>query len=320
MSDAVRPHHRFALPAALASVYLIWGSTYLAIALAVRVLPPLLMAGLRFLVAGGIMLTVLRLLGQPWPDRRQWLGATIVGTLLLAGGNGTVCLVSHAVPSGVIALVLASTMVCTVLVGWAWGGPRPTPRLALGILLGLGGVGVLVWHPSQAWPVWGILALLAAAVSWAVGSVLSKRVAQITSPGMATGAQMVGGGTVMLVAGMLHGEWSGIDPAAFPLTTGTTTAILAWVYLVLFGSIIGFGSYVWLLRHASPALATSYGYVNPLVAITLGAWLNAEPVTGQTLAAGAVIIAAVALIATAPASVRSSGRPVVRSSGRQIER
>jgi drug/metabolite transporter (DMT)-like permease len=286
---------RFALPAALASLYLIWGSTYLAIAVAVRVLPPLLMASLRFLVAGGILIVLMRLLGQPWPDRRQWRGATLVGTLLLLGGNGTVCLVAHAVPSGVIALVIACTTVCMVLVGWAWGGPRPTPRLAAGILFGLGGVGILVWHPAQAWPVWGILALLAACLSWAVGSVLSKRVAQIDSPWMATGAQMVGGGVVMQFAAALHGEWSSINPAAF-----TTTAVLAWVYLVFFGSIVGFGSYVWLLRHASPALATSYGYVNPLVAIALGAWLNAEPVTPQTLTAGAVIIAAVALIATAP--------------------
>lgn len=291
---------RLSLFAALASLYVVWGSTYLAIAVAVRSLPPLLMASLRFLVAGGILMVVLRLLGTPWPDRRQWLGAVLVGTLLLLGGNGTVCLVSHAVPSGVVALVIACTTVAMVAVGWAAGGPRPTWRLSIGIILGLIGVAVLVWHPGSAaaYPWWGIAALLVACLSWAGGSVLSKRLApaaQIPSPWMATGAQMVAGGVVMVFAATVHGEWTGLDPARF-----TVDSLVAWAYLVVFGSIVGFGSYVWLLRNASPALATSYGYVNPLVAIVLGAWLNAEPISSQMLASAAVIITAVALIATAP--------------------
>ncbi len=291
---------RFALITALTSLYLVWGSTYLAIAVAVRSLPPLLMASLRFLIAGGILMLVLRVMGTPWPDRRQWLGALAVGVLLLMGGNGTVCLVAHAVPSGVVALMIACTTMAMVGVGWAAGGPRPTARLAFGIVLGLVGVGVLVWRPGAplAYPWWGIAALLFACVSWACGSVLSRRLtatAQIPSPWMATGAQMVAGGVAMLIAATIHGEWTDLDPAHI-----TAASLGAWAYLVVGGSVIGFGSYVWLLRNASPALATSYGYVNPLVAIGIGAWLNAEPITHQMLMSAAVIVTAVALIATAP--------------------
>jgi drug/metabolite transporter (DMT)-like permease len=287
---------RYALPAALASLYLIWGSTYFAIAVAVRSLPPLLMAGLRFVVAGSILLVVLRLCGQAWPDRRQWLGATLVGSLLLLGGNGTVCLVAHAVPSGVIALVLACTTLFVVLVGWLGGGSRPTSRLIAAIACGLVGVGILVHHPDQTWPVWGILALLGACLSWALGTVVSKRVPQIPSPWIATGAQMLTGGVVIIALASARGEWADVHPE-----TITQASLLAWGYLVFFGSICGFGSYVWLLRHASPALATSYGYVNPVVALGLGAWLNSEILGVQTLIAGGVIVASVALIATAPA-------------------
>ena len=291
---------RYALFAALTSLYLVWGSTYLAIAIAVRTLPPLMMAGTRFLVAGGIMLLWLRLTGTPSPTAKQWRSALLVGTLLLLGGNGTVCLVSHAVPSGVVALVIACTTLAMVGFGWVCGGPRPTPRLALGIVLGLCGVAVLVWHPGAvaAYPWWGIAALLLASLSWAGGSVLSQRLspaAQIPSPWMATAAQMIAGGLAVMVAATVHGEWSALDPAQI-----TVASVGAWVYLVIGGSMIGFGSYVWLLRNASPALATSYGYVNPLVAIVLGAWLNAEPVSGQMLISAVIIIAAVALIATAP--------------------
>lgn len=291
---------RYALFAALTSLYLVWGSTYLAIAVAVRTLPPLLMAGSRFLVAGGIMLLWLRLMGTPLPTKKQWGAALLVGTLLLLGGNGTVCLVSHAVPSGVVALVIACTTLAMVGVGWASGGPRPTPRLGAGIVLGLAGVTVLVWHPGAvaAYPWWGIAALLMASLSWAGGSVLSQRLspaAQIPSPWMATAAQMIAGGLAVMVAATVHGEWSALDLAQF-----TVASVGAWVYLVIGGSMIGFGSYVWLLRNASPTLATSYGYVNPLVAIVLGAWLNAEPVSGQMLISAVIIIAAVALIATAP--------------------
>ena len=291
---------RYALFAALTSLYLVWGSTYLAIAIAVRSLPPLLMAGSRFLVAGSLMLMWLRMTGTPMPTMRQWGAALVVGTLLLLGGNGTVCLVSHAVPSGVVALVIACTTLAMVGVGWACGGPRPTPRLALSIVLGLSGVTVLVWHPGAVavYPWWGIAALLLACLCWAGGSVLSRRLApaaHISSPWMATAAQMIAGGLAVMVAATVHGEWSGLDPTRF-----TGPSVGAWAYLVFGGSIIGFGSYVWLLRNASPALATSYGYVNPLVAIVLGAWLNAEPVNSQMLISAAIIIAAVALIATAP--------------------
>ena len=296
--EMTRTTHASHLLLALTSLYLVWGSTYLAIAIAVQSLPPLLMAALRFLVAGSLMLLVLRVLGTSLPTRRQWLGATAVGTLLLLGGNGTVCLVAHVVPSSVVALVIACTTLAMVLVGWAAGGPRPTLRLSISIVIGLVGVAVLVWDPHASWPTWAVLALLFAALSWAAGSVLSKRLGmawQIPSPWMATAAHMLAGGAVMLIAVTVRGEW-----AAASLAIVTQASALAWAYLVVAGSIVGFGSYVWLLRNASPALATSYGYVNPLVAIVLGAWLHQEPITAQTLTAGGVILLSVALIATAP--------------------
>jgi len=291
---------RIALFAALTSLYLVWGSTYLAIAVAVRSLPPLAMAGTRFIVAGGCMLLWLRWRGTPWPTPRQWGMSLLVGTLLLLGGNGTVCLVAHAVPSGVVALVIACTTLAMVAVDWACGGARPGLRVGAGVALGLVGVTVLVWHPGAAagYPWWGIAALLGACLAWAGGSVLSRRAApaaQIPSPWMATAAQMLLGGGMVLVAATVHGEWQDVDPRQV-----TTASLVAWGYLVVGGSIVGFGSYVWLLRHASPALATSYGYVNPLVAMVLGAWLNAESVSGQMLVSAAIIIAAVALIAAAP--------------------
>lgn len=244
------------------------------------------------------MLLVLRFLGVPLPTPRQWLAALAVGTLLLLGGNGTVCLVAHAVPSGVVALVIACTTLAMVLVGWLAGGPRPTLRLSVSILIGLIGVGVLVWDPQATWPTWAVVALLFAAFSWAAGSVLLKHLSdawQIPSPWMSTAAHMIAGGVMMVGVATVHGEW-----ATASFATATTGSLLAWVYLVVAGSIIGFGSYVWLLRHASPALATSYGYVNPLVAMGLGAWLHHEPITAQTLIAAAVIVLSVALIATAP--------------------
>ncbi len=289
----------YARVAALAAVYVMWGSTYLAIAIAVKTLPPLLMAGSRFVVAGALMLLWLRVTGTPMPNKKQWAAALLVGTLLLLGGNGMVCLVAHALPSGIVALIIACTTLAMVGVGWAAGGPRPTSRLSLGIVLGLVGVIVLVWHPGSAagYPWWGIAALMTACFCWASGSVVSRRLsptAAIASPWMATAAQMLAGGMVVLLAGTVHGEWADFTPTHF-----SAVSLAAWAYLVIGGSIIGFGSYVWLLRHTSAALATSYGYVNPLVAIVLGAWLNAEPLTTQMLWSAVIILSAVALIATA---------------------
>jgi drug/metabolite transporter (DMT)-like permease len=273
----------------------VWGSTYLAIEVAVRSLPPLLMAGMRFVAAGVILALTLRVLGRRWPVISELRGALIVGTLLLLGGNGVVCLVAHAVPSGIVALVIGCTSLFVAVAQWLLGGAAPDRRTWLGMLVGLAGVALLVAHPGTeaAWPWWGPVALLGAVASWALGTALSKKLAQPADPWMSTAMQMLLGGTVIIAVASLRGEWGSVDPDSI-----NRASQLAWLYLVVFGSIIGFGSYIWLLRHATPAVATSYGYVNPLVALTLGATLNGEPLTTQTLIAAALIIGAVALLVT----------------------
>lgn len=285
------------LLSALTAVYLAWGGTYLAMAVAVRTIPPLLVSGLRFVTAGFLLLGFLALRRATWPTAAQWRGSAISGTFLLLGGNGVVCCLAHLVPSGVVALVIACTTLFVVLTGWLLGGPGPTRRVILGIFIGLAGVGLLVWHPgSQApWPWWAPLGLLGACASWGLGTVLSRRLPQPKDPWMATAAQMVTGGGITLTLATALGSWSGFDPH-----TMTAASWWAWIYLVVIGAIVGFGAYVWLLRNASPALATSYGYVNPLVALALGAVLNGEDLTGQTLTAAAIIVAGVVVLTVSP--------------------
>ena len=289
------------LVAALTAVYLAWGGTYLAMAVAVRSIPPFLVSGLRFVTAGALLFAVLALRGRWRASAAQWRGAALAGVFLLVGGNGVVCCLAHLVPSGVVALIIACTTLFVVLISWCWGGAPPTQRVALGIVVGLAGVSLLVWHPGEAapWPWWAPLGLLGACASWGLGTVLARRLAQPADPWLATAAQMVTGGSVSLGLATLTGEWSRFTPAAI-----TTASWWAWAYLIVIGAIVGFGAYQWLLRHASPALATSYGYVNPLVALALGAVLNGEALTQQTLLAGAIIVGAVVLLAFAPTNDR----------------
>lgn len=286
---------------ALTAVYLAWGGTYLAMAVAVRSIPPLLVSGLRFVTAGLLLLAILALRRQPWPTKAQWRGAGISGVFLLLGGNGVVCCLAHLVPSGIVALIIACTTLFVVMISWFLGGPAPTRRVVLGIVVGLTGVGLLVWHPgsSAPWPWWAPLGLLGACAAWGIGTVLSRRLPQPVDPWMGTAAQMVLGGGVTLALGTALGSWSHFDPGSI-----TAASWWAWAYLVFIGAIIGFGAYVWLLRHASPALATSYGYVNPLVALALGAALNGEVITAQTALAGAIIVGAIVILAFAPVNVR----------------
>ncbi len=290
------PASRIAL--ALAAVYLIWGSTYLAIRFAIDTLPPFTMAGARFVAAGLAMYAVVRGRGVARPERAHWPGAALIGGLMLLGGNGAVCWAEKSVPSGLASLLIATVPLWAVLIGAMLPGGRfPGPRVIAGIVVGLAGVALLVqpWKSGAVDPA-GAGALMFAAASWAAGSVLSKRVKLPESPLLATAMEMIAGGALLLAVGAAAGEWPRLDVHAVTLKSA-----LAVAYLVVFGSIVGFSAFVWLLRHTTPVVATSYAYVNPLVAVLLGWAFNAEKPGARTAAAGALVVGAVALITTARA-------------------
>ncbi|HEX2091846.1 MAG TPA: drug/metabolite exporter YedA [Longimicrobiaceae bacterium] len=290
------PPTRAKVLAAFAAVYLLWGSTYLAIRIAIETLPPLLMAGTRFLLAGALMFAWLRMRGEAAPERRQWRPAAIVGGLLLLGGNGGVVLAERTVPSGVAALLVAMVPLWMVLLEW-WrgGGTRPTLRTAVGLGVGFAGMVLLVGPAELAGgggvdPA-GAAMLMVACASWATGSIYSRGAELPRSPFMATAMEMMCGGGLLLLAGIGRGEPASVDVASF-----SAASVAAFVYLVLFGSLVGFTAYVWLLRVSTPARVSTYAYVNPVVAVFLGWALAGEPLTPRVLMAAAVIVGAVAVI------------------------
>jgi drug/metabolite transporter (DMT)-like permease len=286
--------------AAFAAVYLLWGSTYLAIRFAIETLPPLLMAGVRFLLAGGVLYAFMRLRGQPAPERRHWKSAAVIGALLLVCGNGGVTLAERTVPSGVAALLVAMVPLWMVLLEWLRrGGTRPTGRVMAGLAVGFAGMVVLV-GPSQlagagAVDFGGAALVLCASLAWSIGSIYARGATLPANAFVATGMEMLCGGVLLLVAGAARGELAGLNPAAF---TGRSLAALA--YLVVFGSLVGFSAYIWLLGVSSPARVSTYAYVNPVVAVFLGWALAGEALTARVLVAAAVIVAAVAVITTGP--------------------
>lgn len=272
---------------ALAAVYVIWGSTYLGIRFALEGgYPPLLMAGGRFLIAGILMYAVLRLRGMPAPTRAQWRNCAFMGALLLGGGNGLVCIAEQSVSSGLAAVAVASAPLWIGLFA-AMRGQRPGKMEWLG--LGIGFVGV-VWlnaGSSLTASPQGLIALLIAPLAWAFGSIWSRG-RDLPSPFMTAAAQMLCGGALMLVAGFAIGE----RMTAWP----TLQATLSVGYLLSFGSIVAFSAYVWLLDHVRPTLAGSYAYVNPVIAVALGAWLANESFSTQDFGAmGVILLGVVAL-------------------------
>lgn len=283
--------------AAFAAVYVLWGSTYLAIRVAIDTLPPLLMAGARFLVAGGALYAFVRLRGERAPDRRHWGTTAAIGALLLLLGNGGVVLAERTVPSGVVALLVAMVPLWMVLIEWLRrGGVRPSLRTVLGLVVGFAGM-VLLVGPSGLGgePVdpLGTALVMVGSLAWAGGSIYARGAALPKSALLATGMQMVWGGVWLTLAGLLAGEWRGLDASAF-----TPRSLLAWGYLVVFGSLVGFTAYIWLLGAVSAARVSTYAYVNPVVAVLLGWALLDEPLSPRVIGAAAVIIAAVAVITT----------------------
>jgi drug/metabolite transporter (DMT)-like permease len=274
---------------ALLAVYVIWGSTYLAIHIALETMPPFLMGGIRFMSAGTILYIALRLRGAPRPTRREWGAATFIGILLLAGGNGFVGVGQKWVSSGVAA-VLVATMPLFVALLSSLRGQRPSAGEWLGLLIGFAGVFVLRFGGELSTVHPGALIILLAPLSWAIGSLWSKSV-PLPGGSMAAAAEMIAGGASMVLIGLGYGERLTAVPSA--------RSLLAVAYLMVFGSLVGFSAYGFLLRTTRPAIATSYAYVNPVIAVSLGALLGGEQVGAMTWGATAIVLAGVAILTTA---------------------
>jgi drug/metabolite transporter (DMT)-like permease len=277
--------------AALVAVYLIWGSTYLALRFGLEGFPPFLLNGIRFLVAGGVLYAVVRLRGTPAPTGRQWWNAGRVGALMLVGGVGLVTIAEDVgIGSGVAATAVAVIPLWAALISGLFGR-WPTRLEWVGLVIGLTGVIVLAREGDLASNPVGVILVMVAPIFWAIGSVWGSHV-ELPRPAMATAAQLLAGGAALLVLGPLRGERIAEMPPA--------GAWLALGYLILFGSIVAYTAYVYLLRTVRPALATSYAYVNPIVAVGLGVTLGAEVLTGPAFVALPLILAGVAIVALAP--------------------
>lgn len=285
------------LIAAFAAIYFFWGSTYLAIKYAIETLPPFLMAGWRFIIAGSILYVWARLSSDyEKPSMKHWQTSFIVGTLLLLGGNGGVVLAQHYIPSSLAALFVATEPFWIVLLGWLWlKGARPNWRVALGLLVGFVGVYLLIGGGKSADGDTNILLgaglVMTAAVCWATGSLYGVRATTPKSSLLTSGMQMLCGGAMLLLLGTLTGEWT-----KFNIVDASVNSLLGFVYLVVFGSIVGFTAYSWLLKNAAPSLVSTYAYINPVVAVFLGWLIAGEILSLQMLVGAAVIVGSVALI------------------------
>jgi drug/metabolite transporter (DMT)-like permease len=283
-------------------LYIVWGSTYLGIAVAVETIPPFLMAAIRFALAGLVLLTwsIVRARGAfVRPTLREWRDSAIVGAMLLGGGMGLVAWGEQTIPSGIAALIIALMPVWVAIFGRLFLGERLPGIAIVGIVVGFAGVAILVGPTilggAGALDPLGILALLVSPISWSAGSLYASHRASLPrQPLVATGLQMVLGAGVLLVFGLLSGEPARFDPASM-----SSESLLALAYLTVIGSLLAFTVYGWLLRVAPLPFIATYAYVNPVVAVVLGGALRQEPIDERTLLAGAVIVAAVALIVTA---------------------
>jgi drug/metabolite transporter (DMT)-like permease len=282
---------KFLIIAAFAALYVVWGSTYLAIRFAIETIPPLLMAGARFLLAGAIMYGIARWKGAPKESLANWRTALIIGACLLLGGNGGVTLAEQYISSG-----LASVVVATVPIYIA---PRPTPIVWLGLAGGFAGVAILLapalhFSPGETGhPGIGMIILLCSSFTWSVGSIYSRKAKSVSPPLLLAAQQMICGGALLTLSGFLAGEHHRFDASRIsPLSIG------AFVYLVIIGALVGYTAYIFLLRHCAPAKVATYAYVNPIVAVILGALFAGEMLTARTVLAAGLIIGSVALVIT----------------------
>jgi drug/metabolite transporter (DMT)-like permease len=280
---------RVLLPLALIGVYLIWGSTYLAIRIGLESFPPFLMAAIRFPIAGLLMFALARWSGAPAPTRRQWLNCLITGTLLLGVGNGLVCYAEQTVASGITAVAVASVALIIAIFAGLYG-QWPSRIEWLGLIVGFIGVVVLNFGGELRASPLGALALFVATLGWAFGSVWSKH-QDMPQPLMSAAAQMLMGSISLAAVALLRGEHLVAMPGM--------RAMLAMLYLIVFGSLLGFSAYIYLLHNTRPAVAASYAYVNPPVAVLIGVALAGETVTTFDIVGMIIILVSVAAITLA---------------------
>ncbi len=284
---------------ALLALYIVWGSTYLGIKVAIETIPPFFHASVRFLISGIILVVWQRSIGQAMPTRKQWGSAAIIGTLLLLGGNGLVSWAEQFIPSGIAALIIGSMpMFLVVAEALRPKGVKPTWRAIIGLLIGFAGIFILVGPAeisgsSTKLNPFGVIALLGACVTWASGSIYSKTADLPKSSLMNTGAQMLMGSASLLIVSVLTGELQGWD-----ITAVSSRSLHGLAYLTLIGSLVGFASYGWLLQNAPISLVATYAYVNPIVAVFLGNWIGDEPLEPRIWIAAAIIIGSVIFINT----------------------
>lgn len=303
-------------------IYVVWGSTYLAIKWGVQTIPPFFMGATRFLLAGSALYAFTRWRGAAAPTRREWRDSAIVGTLLLFVGNGAVSWASQRVDSGLTSVLVATVPLWLVLCE-AYQGKRPRAAQVIGVLIGLIGVGLLVLPTATGGagsriaavdPI-GAAVLTLGSLSWTVGSLYSRSSHQAASASLAIAMQMLTGGVLLSVLSLSTGEWARVHPDAISMTS-----VLSLLYLITFGSLIGFSTYMWLLKVASPTAVGTYAYVNPLVAVLLGVALGGERLPSQAWVAMTVIVGGVALVSwvdgrrkAAAASTTTTPIPVASS-------
>ncbi len=296
---------------ALVALYIVWGSTYLGIKVAIETIPPFFHAGIRFLVSGLILLIWMRAAGQSLPTRKQWISTAIAGNLLLLGGNGLVSWAEQFIPSGIAALVIASSPMFLVI-GEAIrpNGVKPNWQGIVGLLIGFAGIFVLIGPAEITGSTtklnpFAVTATLFACLFWATGSMYSKSVDLPKSSLMNTGAQMLTGSIGLFIVSLVTGELNGWD-----VTAVSARSLYGLSYLILVGSLIGFASYGWLLQNAPISLVSTYAYVNPIVAVFLGTWLASEPLEPRIWLAAGIIVGSVIFI--------NSTRPKVQYKAKEV--
>src|SRR5213076_3133447 len=286
---------------AFAALYLIWGSTYLGIRFAIETIPPFLMAGTRFLIAGLSMYSIAWSHGIVKSSWANWRTSLIIGACLLLGGNGGVTISEKYIDSGLAAVIVAIVPIYIVVLGWATGmAPRPTPIVWLGLVGGFVGVGILL-GPSLRFssndahgPAIGMSILLVSSFLWSAGSLYSRAAKHAASPFLTAAQQMICGGMLLLLTGALTGEMRRFHPGSVSILS-----VASFAYLIIIGAVVGYTAYIWLLRHCDPAKVATYAYVNPIVAVLLGALFAGEKLTMRTLIAACLIIGSVGLVITA---------------------
>ncbi len=313
LTIAKTPIRDWRLIGAFAAVYVIWGSTYLAIRFAVDTMPPFLMAGVRFLIAGMILYTFMASRGTPAPKRIHWRSAFIIGALLLLAGNGGVVWAEQRVPSGIASLLVAIVPLWIVLIDWLRpGGSRPSLPVSIGVLVGLVGIGLLVIggdESNKPIDLLGIGSILIASICWAIGTFYARGATLASSSLQNTAMEMLCGGALLLLVGTVTGEWGRLDVAKISLPS-----VAALAYLIVFGALVAYSAYTYLINHATPARAATYAYVNPVVAVFLGWLFRGEPLTIKTVIAAAIIIGSVVIITTYNASRSTKDVPVAQPS------